>query len=53
MLDFCCDFVVNNCLLVFTNNVDAQFEVVCRLQFVWLRLSVFLRETGAVDKSTI
>lgn len=53
MLDLGGDLVVDDSLLIFAHNVDAKFEVVLRLKFVRLRLSVFGRQSRPIDKGAI
>lgn len=53
MLDLGGDLVVDDSLLIFAHNVDAKFEVVLRLKFVRLRLSVFGRQSRPIDKGAV
>ena len=53
MLDFRRDFVVNNCLLVFTDDINAKFEVISRLKFVRFGFAVFLGKSSAIDEGTV
>lgn len=44
---------MNDSFLVFTDNVDAQFQGVIFTDFARVRLAVFWRQSMAVDEGTI
>lgn len=53
MFDLGGDLVVDDRLLIFTNNIDAEFEMVLGLEFVGFRLAIFGRQAVAIDKGAV
>lgn len=53
MLNSCGDFVVDNSLVIFSDNIDTQLQDVLSTDFMWFALPVLWGETRAIDKGTV